>query len=1814
MATFIVDTKADAVDDADGVTSLREAIALANEQAGADTIAFSATVFEGVETVIRLTQGELTILDEVTIDAGNSKLVISGDANGDDIRQSDESGLTDIITSREQGLLDDNSRVFNIQMGSGATTLVGLTITGGYVGTVDPPEFAIGGGILSRATLELRDSVITGNGTGGENASGGGIAILGDLTLRNTEVTHNVVTGFASAGGGIATADGYEADPQGVRIYDSVISSNGTQGELGRGGGISSRNDILLRDTVLAFNQTLGDDAEGGGLFVSAGSATVESVTLLGNRTIGTGSSGGAIYSTDGALTLVDSVLRLNETEGGAAEGGGIWAAEVALTNTVVDRNYTRGEEALGGGVFGFDEVIATNSQITNNRTMGDLAYGGGIAVGSGFARLTNTTVAGNFTDGDGAVGGGIYGGEVALYNSTISGNISGDARGGGIYAPGQIILSNSIVLGNEALLAEGDEIESDGETTFTGLNIVGGSGDVFDASVSANVINADATLVFEETGNDGGATFGIPANNGGPVETIALSDNHRNPALDASGGDNTAILDARGYFPVDFGFDAQFGDNVRDLGAFELQFQPFLVTTTADTVVADDGVLSLREAILLANFRNGPNTIIFDDTVFSGGEQSLIRLTQGQLEITDGLTIDGSTGVDILITGDANGDDITRDGTNITDLSAVEQIEDGGDEPTLNPGSGGRVTDRDMLDDNSRVFLIDADFDETVLTSLTITGGRVQTSKLEVPPPPDLNNPGIGGRIAEANSYYDGGGGGIYAQSSLTLDRVVIDGNSTFGDEAVGGGISATAGLTLINTTVRNNRTEGEYSDGGGVHFYIEDNGAPMLNPGAAGVIDGPKFSAYNATFSGNATLGDASSGGGIFADGEISFLNTTIAANEAAGRSSSGGGLFMSGGVSSELVNSTVTDNATSHASSNGGGVSLKGPLTIVNSILLGNDSPGSGDDLHLNPQSQSAATPEFKGANIVGAGYTPSDDQGIIQADPDQVFAQVVVNGETSGGVLADNGGPVETVALRGNADNPALDGSIGELLGQATNGEIVTATDARGFDAVDLEINGPDIGPARDIGAFELRPAGIIKVTTAQDVVDANDGVLSLREAIALANGISGTDTIIFDAAVFTGGDESLIRLTEGQLEIRDGVMIDGSTGVDIVISGDANGDDVTRDGTNITDVARSTLVVDEPPQVGAEGPLSAASHEDLLDDNSRVFLIEEGIAETTLNAITITGGRTTGASIDNKPPDLFPGTGGLILDEAGDDQPREDQAGGGILAKSDLRLTNATVAGNSTFGDESSGGGVASSSNLSLFGTTISNNLTQGRSADGGGIFLDSMRFAEHQIGDPIPTLIASNSTFSGNSTHSIGADGGAISVTGALNLVNSTLSGNSTNAFASDGGGVNLAIRSVSEISNTTITGNSVGFGARGGGVYAETSPGGVTQRGVLTISNSIVLGNDSPDEDESEISTSSSFLSSVLLDFTSGRPSIVGSEPTFENAGQVINADAAQVFDETAPNGEAIAGVLRDNGGLVQTVALRADLDNPALDAVLTDLQNDARGFEREVDVAPVTFGGIEGPTGDLGAYEIQSTRSEGADILVGDEPGDVLSGRGGNDLLIGRSDAHVFLGGSGNDTVSYQLEDVRVRADLDGRLSGLDGANGDTYLSIENLTGSDQDDVLFGNKAINLLKGGLAEDRLTGRQGADLLEGGAGADRLIGNADADTLTGGEGDDVFVFFNRSDSRAINRDRITDFEAGDRIDLSRVDADIEAAGNQTFAFVGQDAFDDAGQIRFFHAVAQNKTVVLANLDEDAASEMFIELDGLIDLTAADFIL
>jgi Ca2+-binding RTX toxin-like protein len=221
-----------------------------------------------------------------------------------------------------------------------------------------------------------------------------------------------------------------------------------------------------------------------------------------------------------------------------------------------------------------------------------------------------------------------------------------------------------------------------------------------------------------------------------------------------------------------------------------------------------------------------------------------------------------------------------------------------------------------------------------------------------------------------------------------------------------------------------------------------------------------------------------------------------------------------------------------------------------------------------------------------------------------------------------------------------------------------------------------------------------------------------------------------------------------------------------------------------------------------------------------------------------------------------------------------------------------------------------------------------------------------------------------------------------------------------------------------------------------------------------------------------------------------------------------------------------------------------------------------------------------------------------QGNDTLEGDAGANTLTGWNGNDVLRGGAGVDRLDGGAGIDTASYYRATTGVVVSLASNTGSGGEAQGDTLISIESLSGGQGWDQLYGNAGANVLQGWNGNDLLVGRAGHDTLTGGAGADRFQFTAVGDSVVG-----------------TNADRITDFShaQGDRIDLSGIDANTGAAGNQAFSFIGSGLFGHhAGELRA--VITAGVTTIAGDINGDGVSDFHITLAGNLSLVAADFVL
>jgi Ca2+-binding RTX toxin-like protein len=685
-----------------------------------------------------------------------------------------------------------------------------------------------------------------------------------------------------------------------------------------------------------------------------------------------------------------------------------------------------------------------------------------------------------------------------------------------------------------------------------------------------------------------------------------------------------------------------------------------------------------------------------------------------------------------------------------------------------------------------------------------------------------------------------------------------------------------------------------------------------------------------------------------------------------------------------------------------------------------------------------------------------------------------------------------------------------------------------------------------------------------VTTAADRVDAGDGALSLREAVARANASAGADTILFAGAL----EGRTLTLTEGQLAVAADITIDGDRNDDgdrVTLDGNQNGRVLAISGGGGTDVVLDDLVITGGRVVGQNGG---------------------GILLGAGNGLALTQCTVRGNDTNS---DIF---------EVGD--------GGGIYAEAGGRLTitASTLSGNSA----SWGGAIALAEGSSL---ELTRSVVRGNSAGsyhagaGGGI---------HATGSEVRVTA---STLVGNSGYYEGG-GGILARDSFVQFTRSTIAGNSTGArlFDAPGGGIR-AEGGVLDLVSSTVTGN------RAEGVYADNPGGGiaVTAATDFRLANSIVLGN-SRTGDDGGITNSSDV--SGTIDRSNGHNILGGGAPGAEgdvvaspggvfaaidpvtrggllaaNGGPTPTVALRDALDNPALSGgePAVAGGADQRG----FASPRPAASNPDVGAFELDQTAISRAPSANNDVL----------TGTAAADTLAGRG--GADLLLGQAGNDTLNGDAIGDTLRGGLGNDALNGGGGQDTASYRDAGGPVTVSLAaGTATGALGR--DTLAAIENLEGGGGGDRLTGDDLVNTLGGASGADRLFGRGGDDALLGALGNDRLAGALGRDTLTGGAGADLFDYDRLADSPVgANRDLILDFAQGaDRIDLTSIDANGGVAGDQAFRFLGAGPLTGGGQLRF--AVAGARTVIQGSADGDAAPEFEVQLAGRVELGADDFLL
>lgn len=708
-----------------------------------------------------------------------------------------------------------------------------------------------------------------------------------------------------------------------------------------------------------------------------------------------------------------------------------------------------------------------------------------------------------------------------------------------------------------------------------------------------------------------------------------------------------------------------------------------------------------------------------------------------------------------------------------------------------------------------------------------------------------------------------------------------------------------------------------------------------------------------------------------------------------------------------------------------------------------------------------------------------------------------------------------------------------------------------------------------------------------VTTATDTLDGDDGLLSLREAVALANANPNADVITFDLPTLT------VYIDDSAIEI--------AAGTNLTIDGDVNDD-------GITDIIlwagqNHHLTVDVDAQVSLTGldftgggfhspNVPNAPAGDPGANGERGFGKEDIVSDPDLHLFEFYG-----ASGED-------GTSGEAGERGTDGQDRDVKAGA-ILNFGTLDLVRVGFAGNDAIG------GV---------GGNAGNGGTGGAGGQGGEGVQGDRISAQHTGG-------AINGGHGGNgvdgSNGGDGGDGGSAAgaiynATGAsLSMTDVTFGGILTSLWdRGEGSSDNTATGGRGGLPGNGGNGGQGGWGGDGATTGHQTNVVIVDDEAIYSVTyggagNGGNGGDGGKGGNAGAYGNSGDAAGAILNDGV-----IAGTAALYDNTASTTDMNA---FYQSKPV-SGLGGLANNNGGTGGNGSGNVDQfggfapDGADGDSGIAG----AEGFDRVAGETGDTSDGIlnRGGTGNVAtgsalvyAHGIDLDVDEGGAvsfniIRIGARGGDVtvtweLQPRGANG-----ADASDFEGGAlpsgevvlaspvnfgdaaksvsfqvANDALAEGLENYRIvltdvsisSGDVKAGTSTLDGQISDSEAVDPNkptngndhLIGTNKKDVIDakgGNDTVkgrdgnDSLSGGKGKDRIDGGEGKDTLKGGDKNDVLAGGKHNDTLFGNKGNDTFVFHTKLHKKN-NVDSIEDF---------KVNKDVILLDKDIFSKVGKD--------------------------------------------------
>ncbi len=586
-----------------------------------------------------------------------------------------------------------------------------------------------------------------------------------------------------------------------------------------------------------------------------------------------------------------------------------------------------------------------------------------------------------------------------------------------------------------------------------------------------------------------------------------------------------------------------------------------------------------------------------------------------------------------------------------------------------------------------------------------------------------------------------------------------------------------------------------------------------------------------------------------------------------------------------------SANTSGVQGNGDSRGGGITGNGRYALVISLadnLADSDTNGVWDtfvkDLETGTMTRVSTDSSGGQGDDASGGYAASTDgryvvfcslAGNLVAGDTNDVVDVFVKDLQTGAVARVS---VDNAGVQGNGDcaNQDLSTDAYRWLPRIAGGGDYVVFASLANNLVDGDTNGTwDIFRVANPLAS---PADHLFVTTADDVVDANDGLTSLREAIVYANQHAGDDTITFDSALVG----QTIDVSLGELQITD-----------------------TSGTTTITGLGHDVLAVSG-------------------GDSSRVLSIRSG-ATVAISGLTISQGFSTedGGGIAN---------GGTLTvsDCCFFSNTSTGNGGGGIANSGTLTVSGSEFADNQGYYGGAIGNDYGRTATITDCTFSLNNGAAGGAVCSGGELTIDACSFSRNTAayGGAVccvgGTMELTDSDFSDNvaSVH-----GGGVQTAGSVTITDCTFTGNTAD---SDGGGLQIGSGEAT-ITNCTFSENLAD--GEGGGICntsgtvtiddstvsdnrANWLAGGIQNRATMTVTNSTIQANSSRSAGAFN-NEATLILNEGMLTFSEGMltlvDSIIADNVADSDVGGIFNMGGTVIVLRCTITGNVAEG---DNGG----------------------------------------------------------------------------------------------------------------------------------------------------------------------------------------------------------------------------------------------------------------------------------------------------------